>query len=186
MKKKLYLMFAFVIALSLLLAPAALAQEDEGTTTAAAEEDLDLVRVEIRNHSDQPVFIVLTTNFLPQGEQPAEGPALAGASPFSGPVSTVAIRMAEDVGTESGVTRFWGLAVGPDSEQTFTVERGVYFHRTTACGETRDGVVDLTSQIRLVFVPCEAVPENEGAPSQEKVSLSEDSPSGVNWRYQFQ
>jgi hypothetical protein len=179
-------MFVFAMVLSLLVAPAAFAQEDDGTTTQAVEEDLDLIRVEIRNHSDQPVFIVLTTSFLPQGEQPEGGPALAGESPFSGSASTVAMRMAEDVGTTSGLTRFWGLTVGPDSEQTFTVERGVYFHRTTACGETRDGVIDLNSQMRLVFVPCDTVPENEGAPSMEKVSLSEDSPSGVNWRYQFQ
>jgi hypothetical protein len=178
MRKKLYLVFAFAIVVSLLIAPAAFAQETN------QEEDLDLVRFEIRNRSDQTVFIVLTTSFLPQGQQ--EGQAVAGESPFTGPVNATTRRMIEDVGVESGRLRSYGLAVGPDSERTFTIERGVYFHRTTACGETRDGVIDVTSQIRLVFIPCSLEPVNAGAPSMEKVSLSEDTPSGVNWRYQFQ
>lgn len=180
MGKKLYLVFAFVMVLSLVFAPAAFAQEGD------QEEEVDLVRVEVRNRSDQTVFIVLTTNFLPQVDVQQEGPALAGESPFTGAVSAATQRMIEDVGVESDLTRSYGLSVGPGTEQTFTVERGVYFHRTSACGETRDGVIDLTSQMRLVFVPCDLAPVNEGAPSMEKISLSEDSPSGVNWRFRFQ
>jgi hypothetical protein len=183
MRKKLYLVFVFAMALSLLIAPAAFAQEDD-QTTAAVEEDL--VRVEVRNRTDQTVFIVLTTAFLPQGAAGEDGQATAGESPFTGDVRTETARMVEDVGTESGRTRFFGLAVGPETERTFTVERGVYFHRTTACGVTQDGVIDVTSQIRLVFVPCGSEPANAGAPSMEKISMDDPDLGGVNWRYQLQ
>jgi hypothetical protein len=61
MNKKPLLAVILVLAAALLLATTAFAQE--------ADEEPDLIRVEIRNNSDGPVFIVLTTGDLSRAQQ---------------------------------------------------------------------------------------------------------------------
>jgi hypothetical protein len=174
-------MLVFALVASLLLAPAVFAQESDQTATQT-DEAADLVRIEIRNRSDQPVTIVLTTGSFAAADQAAGG---EGSQVSLEEESSAAQRLGLTVGVESGQPRFFGLAVGPNTDRVFTVERGVYNHRTTACGETLDGVVDARIQLRLIFVPCGQEPANAGEPTMEKIFLSEGEPSNSKWTYAF-
>jgi len=78
---------------------------------------------------------------------------------------------------------FYYLTIMPETTQKFTVERDVYKRTTWACGYASVGTLDLSSQIKLNFTPCELTAPNQGEPTQEKVSLY-DSPTGLKWRYQ--
>lgn len=83
-----------------------------------------------------------------------------------------------------GEETFYGLPVGPNSSRTFSVRRGLYDQTTFACGESATGTVDMFRQLRLVFSPCGGAAPNEGAPSIEKVHLT-DSPTGKAWQFQW-
>jgi hypothetical protein len=179
MNKKPLLALVLALALSLLLATAAFAQETD------TDDDFDLVKVEIRNNSDSPVFIVLTTGQLPQPQ--AEGQATTVVT------TTQQDLLAQSVGLEVGMEDdpdrliAFGLSAGAEQTTTFTVPRGVYVHRTTACGETTDGVVDLSRQLRLIIAPCGTSFDHPGEPSMEKISFGGDDPfeaQGSHWQYQ--
>lgn len=182
MNKKPFLVLALALALafSLLLATAVFAQETD------TDDDLDLVKVEIRNNSDSPVFIVLTTGQLPQ-PQAAEGQATAVVTMTQQDV--LAQRVGLEIGLDEDPDRLiaYGLSAGANQTTTFTVLRGVYVHRTTACGETSDGVVDLSRQLRLIIAPCGTSFDHPGEPSMEKISFGGDDPfeaQGSHWQYQ--
>jgi hypothetical protein len=178
MNRKFFLAIVLVLLASLLLSTVAFAQDDQPAAQTTTEEDVDLVPVEIRNRSDQTVFIVLTTIGLPEGTEGTVTADVLGSG-----ASAASRTLANQVGTESETNRFYGLAAGPDETRTFTVERGVYFHRTTACGQTLDGVVDIRSQLRLVFVACGSSPANAGAPTQEKIAFPDPDEAPSAWGY---
>jgi hypothetical protein len=180
MNRKIFLAMVLVLLASLLLSTVAFAQEDQPAAQTTTDEEQDLMPVEIRNRSDQTVFIVLTTIGLPEG---TDGTVTADI--LGGGTSAATRRLAAQVGTEREVNRFYGLSAGPDETRTFTVERGVYFHRTTACGQTLDGVVDIRSQLRLVFVACGSSPANSGAPSMEKVAFPDPDDAPKAWGYRL-
>lgn len=174
MSKKPLIAIILVLAASLLITTAAFAQE---------ADEPDLIRVEIRNNSDSPVFIVLTTGDLSQAEQPG--------TTITGTAMTQEGFLAQSLGLEVGLADdpdrliAFGLSAGAEQTSTFTVPRGVYVHRTTACGRTVDGVVDLSRQLRLLITPCGAKVPNNGEPSMEKISFHEDFESpNRNWQYQ--
>jgi hypothetical protein len=173
MNKKPLLAVILVLAAALLLATTAFAQE--------ADEEPDLIRVEIRNNSDGPVFIVLTTGDLSQAQQDGTTGADMTQEEF------LAQSLGLEVGLDADPDRLiaFGLSAGANQTSTFTVPRGVYIHRTTACGQTVDGVVDLTRQLRLMIAPCGVSVANNGEPSMEKISFQEDfeAPNSY-WQYQ--
>jgi hypothetical protein len=176
MIKKLAFTLIFCLLASLLLITSAFAQQ------ASQEGDVDLVRFRIVNNSGQSAYIILSTIGLP-----VEGEATLTFTTdiFDGPVSPEIRRLLQAVGTESGEDRYYGLSIPADDTRTFTVERGVYFHRTFSCSDKVDGVVDVRSQLRLVFITCEGDLPNFGEPTMEKVDLAEE-PSRIFWRYRFQ
>jgi hypothetical protein len=181
MNKKPFLVLALALALafSLLLATAVFAQETD------TDDDLDLVKVEIRNNSDSPVFIVLTTGQLPQPQ--AEGQATTVVTMTQ--QDLLAQRVGLEIGMEEEPDRLiaFGLSAGANQTTTFTVPRGVYVHRTTACGVTVDGVVNISRQLRLMVAPCGSGVANAGEPSMEKIALGADEleAAGRNWQYQI-
>ena len=78
---------------------------------------------------------------------------------------------------------FYYLTVPANGTAKFTVKKGVYTRQTWACGATSVGTLDMSSQAKLNFIPCEMFAPNQGEATQEKVSLY-DSPTGVKMRYQ--
>lgn len=78
---------------------------------------------------------------------------------------------------------FYYLTVPAKTTKTFTVKRGLYGRSTWACGASASGTLDMSSQVKLNFIPCEGFAPNQGEPTQEKVSLF-DSPTNIMWRYQ--
>ena len=173
MSKKPLLAIILVLAASLLITTAAFAQE--------ADEGPDLIRVEIRNNSDSPVFIVLTTGNLSQAQPDATTGVSMTREEF------LAQSLGLDIGLDADPDRLiaFGLSAGANQTSTFTVPRGVYVHRTTACGQTVDGVMDLSRQLRLLITPCGAKVPNNGEPSMEKISFHEDFEApNRNWQYQ--
>lgn len=76
------------------------------------------------------------------------------------------------------------LSVAAGDERTYTVLEGMYDQVTYACGEAATGTLDVSQQLRLTFTPCTGPAANAGAPSMEKIHLS-DTPSGLSWRYQY-
>lgn len=146
MNKKFRLAVLLALVASLVLASAAFAQ-DEDTTD-------NLIRLEIRNRTDQVISMVLT--FTGTGEEDEEA--------FTAFVQALSV--------SAGATR------------VFTVPRGLYDHTTFSCGETHSGTLDLTRQVRLTFVPCGREVPNQGEPTQEKVSLTEETPSGKKFAFQ--
>lgn len=89
----------------------------------------------------------------------------------------------QNVNLQLDGAQFYYLTVKPNTTQVFTVKQGVYSRQTWACGASTVGTLDMSSQVKLTFIPCERYAPNQGEPSQEKVSLF-DSPWGVNMRYQ--
>jgi len=79
--------------------------------------------------------------------------------------------------------QFYYLTVKPRTTKVFTVARDVYYRTTWACGASAIGSLDMSSQVKLNFIPCERYAPNQGEPTMEKVSLF-DSPTGIRWRYQ--
>lgn len=78
----------------------------------------------------------------------------------------------------------YSLSVPAGISKMFTVEAGVYNHTTFACGGSAIGVVDISRRLRLVFTPCAGAAPNSGAPSLEKVHLT-DAPEGKAWFFQY-
>jgi hypothetical protein len=76
------------------------------------------------------------------------------------------------------------LAVPAGVERSFTVREGRYAQTTYACGGSATGTLDVHQQLRLTFPPCAGIAPNAGAPTLEKVHLS-DAPHGLKWRYQY-
>jgi hypothetical protein len=135
MKRNIYLASVLVLVISLVSLTAAFAQEGQET----------LLRVEVRNHTDQPVSLSLT-------------------------------------GREIHSTYL--LNVAPGSSRIYTLRAGMYDQTSYACGSSASGTLDVTSQLRLTFTPCFGDAVNQGAPTIEKVHLT-DSPTGIKWRYQY-
>lgn len=172
MNKKPLIAVMLVLAAALMITTAAFAQE---------ADEPDLIRVEVRNNSDSPVFIVLTTGNLAQAQQDGTTAVSMTGEEF------LAQSLGLEIGLDAEPDRLiaFGLSAGANQTSTFTVPRGVYVHRTTACGQTVDGVVDLTRQLRLVVTPCGSRVPNNGAPSMEKISFHEDFEApNRNWQYQ--
>ena len=80
--------------------------------------------------------------------------------------------------------RSYLLTVAPGSSRTFTLREDLYDQTSFACGDSASGTLDVTHQLRLVFTPCPGNAPNPGAPTLEKVHLT-DSPKGVKWSYQY-
>jgi hypothetical protein len=76
------------------------------------------------------------------------------------------------------------LAVPAGRDQSFTVRAGRYAQTTFACGGSATGTLEVFQQLRLTFLPCGGPAPNAGAPTLEKVHLT-DSPRGLKWRYQY-
>ena len=82
-----------------------------------------------------------------------------------------------------GPGAYW-LSVPPGEEARFAVQRGSYAHTTDACGKSEAGTLEVTRGLRLVFTPCAGRAPNSGAPTFEKIHLS-DSPRGKLWAYHY-
>ena len=86
--------------------------------------------------------------------------------------------------SESAGLTIYALTVQPETARVFTVREGAYDQTTFACGETTEGTLAVSQQIRLVFTSCPSEAPNSGAPSIEKVHLT-DAPDGKKWFYQY-
>jgi hypothetical protein len=75
------------------------------------------------------------------------------------------------------------LVVADETTRSFTVERGAYDMRSGACGTQVDGTFDLSTQIRLRYLPCWGSLTNFGEPTKEIVNLL--APPPQMWRFQF-
>jgi hypothetical protein len=137
MIKKLHLATLFILVLSLLAAPSALARE--------SGEGGSLFPLEIRNMTGQPINLVLV---------------------------------------RSDGTRTYSLNVAANTDQRFTLEGGTYRQFSYACGKSASGSLAMTAQVRLIFTPCAGLAPNSGAPTMEKVHLT-DAPTGKKWHYQY-
>jgi len=82
------------------------------------------------------------------------------------------------------VPAVYHLSVTPGGNQAFTVQDGEYEQVSSACGASAAGVLQVTRQLKLVFTPCSGRAPNPGAPSIEKIHLT-DSPQGIAWFYQY-
>lgn len=78
---------------------------------------------------------------------------------------------------------YW-LSVAPNSTHDYTIRGGNYNQTTYACGTTAAGTLETTQQLRLIFTPCSGPAPNSGAPTIEKIHLS-DAPHGSAWMYQY-
>lgn len=72
----------------------------------------------------------------------------------------------------NGDGHFYFLTVKPYSTQIFTVERALYSQTTYSCGLSASGALDMTTNVRLVFPPCNRKTESQGTPTIEKINLS--------------
>jgi hypothetical protein len=75
------------------------------------------------------------------------------------------------------------LVVADETTRAFTVERGAYDMRSGACGMQVDGTFDLSTQIRLRYLPCWGSLTNFGEPTKEIANLL--APPPQMWRFQF-
>ena len=82
----------------------------------------------------------------------------------------------------NGTNAFF-LTIGAGSTGEFTLEKEEFVRQTWACGAYAKGLLDMSSQVKLVFTRCGYDAPNAGEPTQEKISLY-DSPGGLYWRYQ--
>jgi hypothetical protein len=60
----------------------------------------------------------------------------------------------------------------------------MYDQTSFACGSSASGTLDVSRQLRLTFTPCFGDAPNQGAPTIEKIHLT-DSPTGIKWSYQY-
>ncbi len=83
----------------------------------------------------------------------------------------------------NGDGNFYFLTVSPYTTKIFTVVRTVYAQTTFVCGTSLSGVLDMTSNVRLVFPPCSSKDfSNPGTPTIEKIQVN-NFPYGRMWRY---
>jgi len=83
----------------------------------------------------------------------------------------------------NGDGNFYFLTVNPYTTKIFTVVRTVYAQTTFVCETSSSGVLDMTSNVRLVFPPCSSKDiTNPGTPTIEKIQAN-SSPYGRLWRY---
>ena len=78
---------------------------------------------------------------------------------------------------------YW-LSAAPNTTRAYTIRGGNYKQTTYACGSTATGTLQATQQLRLIFTPCSGSAPNSGAPTIEKIHLS-DAPHGGAWLYQY-
>jgi len=79
--------------------------------------------------------------------------------------------------------KFYFLTVNPYTTKVFTVIRTVYAQTTFVCGTSLSGVLDMTSNVRLVFPLCSSKDiTTPGTPTIEKIQAN-SSPYGRMWRY---
>ena len=88
-----------------------------------------------------------------------------------------------DVNLQLSGDKFYYFTVPAKTANTYHIVKGMYNRQTWACGATSVGTLDMRSQVKLNFIPCERTAPNQGEPSQEKVSLY-DSPWGPRHHYQ--
>jgi hypothetical protein len=81
-------------------------------------------------------------------------------------------------------SKTYSLTVAGDTSQRFTLEGGTYRQFSYACGKSASGSLAMTAQVRLIFTPCAGLAPNAGAPTMEKVHLT-DAPTGKKWHYQY-
>ena len=119
----------------------------------------------------------------------------AGLLVAAAPTKTVLARLEIRNRTEqvvkislNGEGKFYFLTVNPYETKIFTVERAVYSQTTFLCGSSASGVLDMTSNVRLVFPPCNRRTTNTGTPTIEKIHLSDTISTSISRyrRYQFE
>jgi hypothetical protein len=86
------------------------------------------------------------------------------------------------VGTD--VPSAYYLSVAPGTTGIYTLRNGIYNQTTYACGSSATGTLEVAQQLRLVFTPCSGPAPNSGAPTIEKIHLT-DAPHGSAWLYQY-
>jgi uncharacterized protein YraI len=84
----------------------------------------------------------------------------------------------------SDVPSVYYLSVAAGTTGSYTIRGGIYNQTTHACGAAATGTLQVTQQLRLVFTPCSGNAPNSGAPTIEKIHLT-DAPHGSAWFYQF-
>ena len=83
----------------------------------------------------------------------------------------------------NGDGKFYFLTVNPYTTKIYTVVRMVYAQTTFTCGTSLSGVLDMTSNVRLVFPSCSSKDlTNPGTPTIEKIQAN-SSPYGRLWRF---
>jgi hypothetical protein len=83
----------------------------------------------------------------------------------------------------NGDGNFYFLTINPYTTKIFTVARTTYAQTTFVCGASLSGVLDMTTNVRLVFPPCNSKNIfDPGTPTIEKIQ-SNSSPYGRMWRY---
>ena len=83
----------------------------------------------------------------------------------------------------NGNGKFYFLTVNPYTTKIFTVVRMVYAQTIFTCESSLSGVLDMTSNVRLVFPPCSSKDlTNPGTPTIEKIRAN-SSPYGRLWRF---
>ena len=83
----------------------------------------------------------------------------------------------------NGDGNFYFLTINPYTTTIFTVVRTTYAQTTFVCGTSLSGVLDMTTNVRLVFPPCSSKNKTDpGTPTIEKIQ-SNSLPYGRMWRY---
>lgn len=81
-------------------------------------------------------------------------------------------------------SKSYSLNVAANTDRRFTLEGGNYRQFSFACGKSASGSLAISAQVRLIFTPCAGLAPNSGAPTMEKVHLT-DAPVGKKWHYQY-
>jgi hypothetical protein len=67
---------------------------------------------------------------------------------------------------------FYYLVLQPETTRVFTVERGEYYQKVRACGDTVESIVDITKRTRMIMPVCGSH-ANQAATSPYAVDLSD-------------
>jgi hypothetical protein len=67
---------------------------------------------------------------------------------------------------------FYYLVLQPETTQIYTVERGEYYQKVRACGDTVESIVDITKRTRMIMPVCGSH-ANQAATSPYAVDLSD-------------
>lgn len=82
------------------------------------------------------------------------------------------------------VSAAYRLTVNSGQTGNYDIQAGTYKQITTACGTTATGLLRVNRQLKLVFTSCYSPASNAGAPSLEKIHLT-DAPTGLAWFYRY-